>query len=154
MSEKKQIANNKKARFLYFIEDTIEVGIVLLGSEVKSLRLNGCNIEESYADIQQGEVYLHGSNIKEYEKASSFNRFAPRRSRKLLMHKKEIKKLIGYIQRKGYTAIPLSMYFNKYGIAKIELGLASGKKQHDKRAAIKDREWKIRKDRILKRGES
>ena len=121
------IAQNKKAYHDYHIEDKIEAGIVLKGTEVKSLRCSKASIVESYADSIGNEIFLLGANINEYGKAKNFNHH-PRRQRKLLLHKKEIKKLIGLIKRKGYTLIPLSLYFNKHNIAKLSLGIAKGKK--------------------------
>ncbi|MFQ3306989.1 MAG: SsrA-binding protein [Candidatus Midichloriaceae bacterium] len=144
----KIICQNKKAYYEYFIEDKLEVGIVLKGSEVKSLRFSGGSIAESYADSIGNEIFLLGSYIEEYDKAKAFNHYS-RRNRKLLLHKKEIKKLIGLVKRKGHTLIPLSLYFNHKNTVKLSLGIAKGKKKHDKREAIKDREWERRKARIL-----
>lgn len=148
-SGKTLIANNKKARHDYFIEDTIEAGIMLLGSEVKALRAGKGNITESYAEEEDGQIFLVNSYIGEYKGANQFNH-NPHRARKLLMHKKEISKLFGKLKIKGYTLVPLSLYFNKKNIAKIEMGLAKGKKQHDKRATEKERDWQRNKERILK----
>ena len=143
------IAQNKKAYHDYHIEDKIEVGIVLKGTEVKALRCSKASIAESYADSIGDEIFLLGANINEYSQAKKFNHH-PRRQRKLLLHKKEIKKLIGLIKRKGYTLIPLSLYFNKCNIAKLSLGIAKGKKKHDKRETIKQREWDRKKARVMK----
>lgn len=147
--EIKIIAQNKKAYHEYEIEDKIEAGIVLAGSEVKSLRFSKASINESYAHSIGNEIFILGANIPEYNKAKSFKHF-PTRQRKLLLHKREIKKLIGLIKRKGHTIIPLSLYFNKKNIAKILLGIAKGKKKHDKRESIKQRDWERDKARILK----
>lgn len=145
----KVIAQNKKAYHEYYIEDKIEVGIVLKGTEVKALRCSKASIIESYADNIGDEIFLLGANINEYNKAKHFTHY-PRRQRKLLLHKKEIKKLIGLIKRKGYTLIPLSLYFNKRNIAKLSLGIAKGKKKHDKRETIKQRDWDKKKARLMK----
>jgi len=144
-------AQNRKARHNYFIEQTYEAGIVLTGTEVKSLRGGKSQIAESYATERDGEVWLVNSYIPEYLQANRFNH-EPRRPRKLLLHRREANRLIGAVQREGYTLVPLSLYFNKRGIAKIELGLAVGKKQHDKRADIRKREWQRERQRLLKRG--
>lgn len=143
------VAQNRKARHDYFIEETIEAGIMLQGTEVKSLREGKSNIKDSHAAEMEEAIYLFNAYIPEYTKANRFNH-ETRRPRKLLLHKREINKLMGKIKLKGYTLVPLSIYFNKKNIAKVELGLAKGKKQHDKRAAIKEREWNIEKQRALK----
>lgn len=145
----RSIALNRKAKYNYFITETYEAGIVLTGSEVKSLRLGKANIEEAHAGESGGELFLYNMNISEYAGARHFGH-DPRRPRKLLLKSKEIQKLLGLIQRKGYTLIPLSIYFNKRGIVKIALGLAEGKKQHDKRQTIKERDWNRDKERIFK----
>ncbi len=135
MAEKKQavkqIANNKKAYFDYFIEDKYEAGIELFGTEVKSLRMGKCSIKESFIRIEQGEVYVYGMHISPYEKGNIFNK-DPLRVRKLLLHKREIMKLSGAIAQKGYTLVPLSVYL-KGSLVKVEIGLAKGKKLYDKR---------------------
>ena len=145
----KVISQNKKAYHEYTIEEKIEAGIALLGSEVKSLRCSQASIAESYATNEGNEIFLLGANIKEYKQAKQFNHY-PKRKRKLLLHKKEIKKLIGLIRKKGYTLVPLSLYFNEKNLAKLLLGIARGKKKHDKREAIKEREWSRKKARVLK----
>ncbi len=127
----KVIAQNRKARHDYFIEETYEAGIVLTGTEVKSIRLGKVNLKDSYATIRDGEVFLHNMHISPYEKGNIFNR-DPLRTRKLLLHKREINKLIGYIQQKGLTLIPLKIYL-KRGLVKVELAVARGKKLYDKR---------------------
>ena len=137
-SDKKIIVNNRKARHDYFIEDVYECGIALVGTEVKSLRQGKASIKESYADIKDGEVYLYQMNISPYEQGSYFN-VDPLRPRKLLLHKQEIRKLIGLKQREGYTLIPLNLYFTK-GKVKVELALAKGKKLYDKRHALAEKD--------------
>jgi len=127
----KVIAQNKKARHDYFIEETYEAGIVLTGTEVKSIRLGKVNLKDSYADVKGGEVFLHNMHISPYEKGNIFNK-DPLRSRKLLLHKREINKLIGYTQQKGLTLVPLNIYL-KRGLVKVELAVARGKKLYDKR---------------------
>ena len=143
------IAQNRKARHNYLIEKTIEAGIMLTGTEVKSLRLGRASIGESYAAEQGGGIYLLNSHIPEYPPAGKFNH-PPVRPRKLLLHKKEMLALIGAITKEGYTLVPLSIYFNEKGRAKVELGIARGKKKHDKRAAEKDRDWQREKARVLR----
>lgn len=144
--EKKLVANNKKARHDYFIEEVYEAGIVLTGTEIKSVRLGKVNIKESYARIENEEMMLYGMNISPYEQGNRFNT-DPIRPRKLLLHKKEIRKLIGYTTLKGLTLVPLRMYINEDGRAKIEIAVARGKKNYDKREdmAKKDAARKIDK---------
>jgi SsrA-binding protein len=142
-------AQNRKARFNYFIEDTLEAGIMLLGTEVKSLRAGQGNLNEAYAAEQNGELYLLNAHIPEY-KFGNRNNHAPRRPRKLLLRARELSRLLGAISREGMTAVPLSIYFNERGLAKVELGLAKGKKQHDKRATVKERDWQREKGRVLR----
>ena len=146
---RKVIALNRKARHNYEIEDTFEAGIMLTGSEVKSLRNGKANIAESYASDEDGEIYLINSYIPEYNQAGRYNH-EPRRHRKLLLHAREVDRLLGSIQREGLTLIPLKLYFNKRGIAKLELGLARGKKLHDKRETAKKRDWDRQKARIMR----
>lgn len=131
---KKIIANNKKAYFDYFIEDTYEAGISLHGTEVKSLRMGKCSIKESFVRVENGEVYVYNMHISPYEKGNIFNK-DPLRVKKLLLHRYEINKLIGQMQQKGYTLVPLNIYF-KGSLVKVEIGLARGKKLHDKRQDI------------------
>ena len=145
----KIIADNRKARYAYAIEDTLEAGIMLMGSEVKSLRTGKTTIGESYAHAKDGELWLVNSYIPEYTKASRFNH-EPKRTRKLLVHKREAAKLAAAIQREGMTLIPLKMYFNAKGRAKIELGIAKGKKLHDKRETEKQRDWQRDKARLMR----
>ena len=130
----KVVANNKKARHDYFIEETYEAGISLHGTEVKSLRMGKCSIKESFVRIEKGEVFVYGMHISPYEKGNIFNR-DPLRVRKLLQHRSEINKIVGKIAEKGYTLVPLKVYF-KGSLVKVEIGLAKGKKLYDKRADI------------------
>jgi len=146
---RKLVAENRRARFDYLIEDTIEAGIQLVGTEVKSLRSGRANIAESYASTDKGELWLINATIPEYPPAGQFNH-EPRRPRKLLVRSKELKKLAGAVEREGRTLAPLKLYFNARGIAKLEIALAKGKKAHDKRAATKDREWKRQQSRLLR----
>jgi len=153
MAKKPQKTNiyiqNKKARFDYIIEEEIEAGIVLVGSEIKSIREGKANIIDAHADEKNGEITLYNMYISEYKGANKFNH-EPKRPRKLLLHKKEIKKLLGKLKEKGMTLVPLSVYINTRNKAKIKLGLAKGKKLYDKRASIKEREWDRDKARINK----
>lgn len=151
MSIKQQIiAKNRKAHYNYFLEDTMETGVVLIGSEAKSLRLKTCNISESYADVINGEIYILNMNIPKYENSSAFSYYIPTKPRKLLLHKRQIRKIIGKIKQKGYTLVPLCVYFNEKNIAKIEIALAKGKKIYDKREDIKRKDWNRQQARILK----
>ena len=145
----KIISNNRKARFNYFFKEFYEAGIVLKGSEVKSLRDGKANISESYAFDHHGEMYLVNSHIPSY-KESSYNNHDPRRSRKLLLNKKEINKLIGRVNREGFALIPTKLYFKK-GKAKVEIAVAKGKKQYDKRHVKKRRDWNREKSRYFRR---
>ena len=146
----KKIAENRKAKFDYNITETLESGIVLLGSEVKSLRMGKASIKESYASEENGELFLINFNIPEYSLAARGQNHDPKRLRKLLINKKERNKVSGLIKREGYTVVPISCYFNKKGIVKILLGLAKGKRQVDKRETIKKRDWDRAKQRLLK----
>ena len=143
------IAENRKARYNYFIHEEFEAGLMLLGTEVKSLRAGRANIQEAYASFENDGLYLVNAHIAEYGHGNR-NNHEPLRHRQLLMHRKEIKKIAGQIQKAGKTLVPLSMYFNDRGIVKIKMGLASGKKQHDKRATERDRDWGREKQRLLK----
>jgi SsrA-binding protein len=145
----KVVAENRKARFNYAIEDTVEAGISLTGTEVKSIRNGKTTIAESYADPKGGEIWLINANIPEYLQANRFNH-EPKRPRKLLLHKKEINKLAGAVERNGMTLIPLKLYFNERGRAKTLLGLAKGKKLHDKRETEKKRDWSREKGRLMR----
>ena len=148
-SNYKVVAENRRARFDFAIEDDIECGIVLEGSEVKSLREGGANIAESYAAVEDGELWLVNSYIAPYERARTFGH-EERRRRKLLVRRKELAKLWNATQRKGMTLVPLVMYFNHKGRAKIKLGIAKGKKTHDKRETQAKRDWSRQKARLLK----
>ena len=147
--EGKAIAENRRARYEYAIEETFEAGIVLVGTEVKSLRLGAANIAESYVAIEGDEAMLINANIPIYEPASQFNHH-PTRPRKLLLKRKEINKLMGAIQRKGRTLVPLKLYFNERGFAKLLIGIGTGKKLADKRQTIKNRDWNKQKARLMK----
>lgn len=147
--DQKVVADNRKARHLYFIESTLEAGLMLMGSEVKSLRTGKANIAESYAQAKDGEIFLVNSYIPEYLMANRFNH-EPRRVRKLLVRKTEARRLSAAVQREGMTLIPLRIYFNPKGTAKIELGLAKGKKLHDKRQTEKARDWARDKARLMR----
>ena len=147
----KVVAENRKARHDYAIEDDLEVGIVLEGSEVKSLRNGGANIAESYAAVENGELWLVNGYIAPYEQAKTFGH-DERRRRKLLASKKELARLWNDTQRKGMTLVPLVLYFNHKGIAKMKVGIAKGKKNHDKRETEAKRDWNRQKQRLLKQG--
>ncbi|HAW46176.1 SsrA-binding protein SmpB [Roseovarius sp. A46] len=145
----KVVAENRRARFDYAIEDDLECGIILEGSEVKSLRQGGANIAESYATVDNGELWLVNSYIAPYEQAKTFGH-EERRRRKLLVSRKELARLWNETQRKGMTLVPLVLYFNHRGIAKIKIGVAKGKKTHDKRETAAKRDWNRQKQRLLK----
>ncbi|HEY4921619.1 MAG TPA: SsrA-binding protein SmpB [Xanthobacteraceae bacterium] len=154
MAEKKErphkiVADNRRARFNYEIGETFEAGIALTGTEVKSLRQGRATIAESYADTRDGELWLVNANIPEYVQASRFNH-APKRPRKLLLHRRQIEKLAGGVERDGMTIVPLKMYFNDKGRAKVEVALARGKKLHDKRETDKKRSWEREKGRLMR----
>jgi SsrA-binding protein len=151
--ENKTAAQNRRARFDYHIDEVMEAGIMLVGTEVKALRLGQASINESYAgpvNAKGTEIFLFNAYIPEYNKAHVKLQHETRRPRKLLLHKNQLQKFLGAVQRKGATLVPLSIYFNARGIAKVELGLASGKKKHDKREAVKDRDWQREKSRIMR----
>jgi SsrA-binding protein len=143
-------AQNRRARFNYEIGETLEAGIVLTGSEVKSLRTGKATIAESYADAHQGEIWLVNANIPEYKQSGPYNNHEPKRHRKLLLHKRQVNKLIGAVEREGMTLVPLKLYFNERGRAKIEIALARGKKLHDKRETAKKRDWQRQKARLMR----
>ncbi|MCR4624196.1 MAG: SsrA-binding protein SmpB [Alphaproteobacteria bacterium] len=150
MSKYKEIGVNRKAHYDYGITDTLEAGVVLLGTEVKSLRSNKVNLTDSYAGLTaDNEVFLYQMGIPKYSMANLTNH-EPKRNRKLLLKKREIQKLIGALKKSGYSLIPLKIYFNEKGFVKISLGLGKGKKNIDKRETIKEREWNREKSRILK----
>ena len=145
----KVVAENRKARFNYAIEDTVEAGIALTGTEVKSIRNGKTTIAESYADTRRGEIWLLNANIPEYLQAGRFNH-PPKRARKLLLHRRQIDKLAGAVEREGMTLVPLKLYFNAKGRAKIELAVARGKKLHDKRETEKKRSWERERARLMR----
>ena len=146
------VVKNRRANFDYKIEDKIEAGIILEGTEVKSLRTNSASLAEAYAGPKEGALYLLNAHIPEYQLAGVKMNHEPRRPRKLLLHKREQERLIGHVRRGGYALIPMRIYFNQRGIAKCELGLGKGKKQYDKRQSQKDRDWKRQKSRLLRTG--
>ena len=148
--KKKVVAENRRARFEYFVEDRVEAGLQLAGTEVKALRQGEGSIAESYATVDAGEIWLINSHIPEYSHGNRLNH-EPRRARKLLLKAREINRLMGAINRQGLTIVPLSIYFNASGRAKVELALARGKKAHDKRETIKERDWKREQQRLLRR---
>lgn len=147
--KKKIVAENRRARFDYAIDEVFEAGIALQGTEVKSLRFGEGSIAESYAEVNDEQVWLINSNIPEFSHGNRFNH-EPKRPRKLLLHEREINKLHGAVARQGMTLVPLSIYFNSRGRAKVELALAKGKKAHDKRETIKERDWKREQARLLR----
>ncbi len=154
MSEPKQqarklVAENRRARFDYFLEESVEAGLVLTGSEVKSLRLGRANIAESYASVEGGEMVLINAYIPEYPGANRFNH-EPRRGRKLLLHRRQIAKLTQAVQREGRTIVPVKLFFDEKGRAKLEIALAKGRKLHDKRASEADKDWKRDQARLMR----
>jgi SsrA-binding protein len=146
----KYVSLNRRAWHDYFISDTVEAGIMLAGTEVKSLRTGQASIQEAFATPKDGSIYLLNAYIPEYKQAGEHLQHETRRPRQLLLHKREINKMLGAVKRDGMTLVPLGIYFNKRGIAKIEIGLAKGKQQKDKREAIKQREWKRDQARIMR----
>ncbi len=144
-----QVATNRRARFDYHIEDRLEAGLMLTGTEVKALRLGQANIQEAYAGALDGELYLINANIPELVSANRWNH-EPRRPRKLLVHRRERDRLLGAVKREGVTLVPLALYFNRRGKVKLDLGLAKGKKAHDKRETEKQRDWSREKQRLLR----
>ena len=149
ITKAKVIAENRRAKFDYFLEENLEAGIMLLGTEIKALRDGRANIAESYAAVEGREIVLINADIPPYKQANRFNH-EPRRPRKLLLHRKQIDKLIGAVQRDGQTIIPLRLYLNDDGKAKLEIALAKGKKLHDKREATAERDWSRDKARLLR----
>ncbi len=145
----KPVAQNRKARHDYFIEDSLEAGLVLVGTEVKSMRAGRASLGDSYAEARDGEMFLLNANISRYPAANRQNH-EPLRPRKLLLHRREIARLSGLVQRQGYTLVPLKLYFNDRGRAKVELGVARGRKQHDKREREKERSWQREKGRLMR----
>ena len=144
------IAENRRARYEFSLEDTYEAGIQLTGTEVKSLREGQANIAESYVSPENGEIMLINANIPEYQQAGPFYQHAPRRPRRLLLHKKEIAKIAQAVDRQGMTTVPLRLYFNDRGLVKLQIAVAQGKKLHDKRATARTREWDRQKQRIMR----
>lgn len=147
---KRTIVQNKKARYEYNIEENFEAGIMLSGTEVKSVRAGKVSLNEAFASNIGAEIFLFHTHIAEYEKANKMFNHESRRPRKLLLHKRQVSKLLGKIKTKGYTLVPLSLYFNEKNKVKVDLALAKGKHLFDKRASIKEREWKIEKARTLR----
>ena len=143
------VAQNRRARHEYFVDETLEAGIMLTGSEVKSLRANRGSINEAHAGERDGEIFLYNAHIPEYGGAKHFGH-EPRRIRKLLLHKREVNRLIGAVRREGATLVPLSLYFNDRGKAKLQLALVHGKRKADKRATIKERDWQRDKARLMR----
>lgn len=150
ISVNQTVAENRKARFEYHLEEMFQAGIVLVGTEVKSLRLGQCSLNESFAGEHNGEIWLYNCHIPEYMQAGKHLQHQPKRVRKLLLKQREINKLIGSVTRDGYTLVPTRLYFDARGRAKIEIALAKGKQLHDKRAAAKDRDWGREKNRIMR----
>jgi SsrA-binding protein len=144
------VAENRRARYDYFLEEKFEAGIQLTGTEVKSLRHGLCSLSESFAGDKQGEIWLFNSYIAPYGPAGAHLQHEPRRPRKLLLKKKEADKMLGSIRREGYTLVPVRLYFNGRGLAKVEIALAKGKQQHDKREDIKKRDWGREKQRLMR----
>lgn len=150
ISVSQTVTDNRKAFFDYEIMDTFEAGIQLTGTEVKSLRMGQCSLKESYVGEHQGDICLINAHIPEYPQAGPKMNHDPKRIRKLLLHKREIDKLLGAVQKQGLTIAALKIYFNKYGLGKLEIGLARGKKEHDKRETVKKRDWSREKQRLLR----
>ena len=151
ISTNQTVAENRRARFDYFLEEKFQAGIQLTGTEVKSLRLGQCSLNESHAGERGGEIWLYNSTIPEYQQASQQLQHVPNRPRKLLLGRKEINRLIGAISREGYTIVPVRLYFNDRGLAKIEIALAKGKKEYDKRETVKRRDWDRDKQRLMRK---
>lgn len=150
MAPPRVIALNRRARFEYALDDTFEAGLVLTGTEVKSLRAGRANIEDAYATHQGGEIWLINSFVAEYAQGNRANH-DPKRARKLLLQARQVRKLIGLLKVRGTTLIPLKLYFNERGFAKLEIAVARGKKQYEKRESIKERDWKRDKARLMKK---
>lgn len=146
---RKVVAQNRRATHDYFIEERLEAGLALTGSEVKSLRTGKASLGESYAGESKGELYLFNAHISEYSPANRFSH-EPRRPRKLLVHRRQMERLLGQVRRDGYTLVPLSIYFNERGLAKLELGLAKGKRKADRREVVKKRDWSRQRARLLR----
>lgn len=150
ISVNETVAENRRAGYEYHLEDKFEAGIMLTGTEVKSLRHGQCSINEAYVGPQKGEIWLFNANIPEYSQAHGDRQHEPKRMRKLLLAKKQVNKLLGATTRDGYTVIPLRLYFNARGLAKLEIALAKGKKLHDKRETEKKRDWNRQKSKLLR----
>jgi SsrA-binding protein len=150
ISTNQTIALNKRARFDYFLKDTLEAGIMLAGTEVKSLRHGQCSLNESYVAVEGEDLYLINANIPEYSPAGAHLQHNAKRKRKLLLHRREINKFMGAVQKGGLTIVPTKIYFDKRGLAKLEIALAEGKKQYDKRETSKERDWNRQKGRIMR----
>lgn len=146
------VAENRRARFDYFLEEKIEAGLLLTGTEVKSLRHGLCSLNESFAVEKGGEVWLHNCYIAPYDPAGAHLQHEPRRIRKLLLHQRQISRLIGASKQQGFTIVPVRLFFNSRGIAKVEIALGKGKQTHDKRETIKERDWNRSKSRVLRGG--
>ena len=153
ISTSETVADNRRARYDYFLEEKFEAGIALTGTEVKSLRLGQCSLNESFAVDKGSEIWLLNAHIPEYMQAGSHLQHVPKRPRKLLLKRREINRLIGAITREGYTLIPVRLYFNARGTAKLEIALAKGKKEYDKRETIKQRDWGREKQRLMRTSE-
>lgn len=151
ISVNQTVADNRRARFDYFLEEKFDAGIALTGTEVKSLRLGLCSLNESYAIDRGGEIWLVNAHIAEYTQAGAHLQHEPKRQRKLLLKKKEVNRLIGAVTREGYTIVPVRLYFNGKGLAKVEIALAKGEKDYDKRETTKQREWGREKQRLLRK---
>lgn len=150
ISTDQTVADNRRARFDYHIEDKFEAGIMLAGTEVKSLRHGQCSLNEAYVGPKDDAIWLINAHIPEYQQAGKHLQHDPKRPRKLLLHKREINKLLGAVAKEGYTIVPVKLYFDKRGMAKLEIGLAKGKKAHDKRETQKNRDWNRDKQRIMR----
>lgn len=150
ISTNQTVADNRRARYDYEVGDKFEAGIALVGTEVKSLRHGQCSIKEAYVGPKDGEIWLFNANIPEYQQAGPNMQHEPKRPRKLLLHKREVNKLMGSVNREGYTIVALRLYFNGRGMAKVEIALAKGKKLHDKRETEKKRDWGKQKQRLLR----
>lgn len=150
ISTNQTVADNKRARFDYALEDKFEAGIALTGTEVKSLRMGQCSINEAYVGPKNGDIVLFNAHIPEYQQAGQHLQHEPKRERKLLLNKREINKLMGAVQKQGYTILPTRLYFNNKGLAKLEIALGKGKKEHDKRETMKKRDWDRDKSRIMR----
>ena len=150
ISTNQTVAHNKRAAFDYALEDKFEAGLALTGTEVKSLRHGQASINEAYIGPKDGEMILFNAHIPVYQQAGKHLQHSPKRERKLLLHKREIGKLMGAVQRQGYSILPVRLFFNDKGLAKLEIALGKGKKAHDKRESIKDRDWKRDQSRLMR----